>query len=232
MKCMVIGLGNFGSALARELVSMKVEVVGVDKSKHRVDAMKDILNEVYITDLTERSAVYSLPIPDMDAIVVSIGENFGDSIVITTQILEIIKRKPIRLYCRALSDVHQKILSNMGIQNIFSPEISYSRDLSYVIALNNVISAYSISEKYILCEIMLPSSYVGLKLKDIPFKKYQLQPLLVKKILNDDYDRQPILMRNFPCQEFLPEEMENELITAEHVVVIMGTLKSLQSFLS
>ena len=40
MKCIIIGLGNFGMALAQRLTAMGYEVIGVDKDIDKVNAQK------------------------------------------------------------------------------------------------------------------------------------------------------------------------------------------------
>jgi len=41
MKCLIIGLGNFGKTLAEELTDKGHEVIGVDANEHRVNELKE-----------------------------------------------------------------------------------------------------------------------------------------------------------------------------------------------
>ena len=235
MKCMVIGLGNFGTELVRQLAQKKVEIVGIDKNRHRVEGVKDIVNEVYIADLTEKATIHSLPILDMDRIIIAIGENVGDSIITTTHILEEIENQPIIMYCRAINDVHKKILQAMGIKNILTPEIDSSLDISYHLAYKNVLSAYAIGEDYLVAQISLPNKYLDLKLKDIPFQKYNVQLLLVRKINPQEVKSTENIFLSFSKTyhffDALPEQKLNDRITEDNVLVVFGHRDDLSDFL-
>lgn len=51
MKCIIIGLGNFGMALAQRLTAMGYEVIGVDKDIDKVNLNKDsIKNTISLED--------------------------------------------------------------------------------------------------------------------------------------------------------------------------------------
>jgi len=234
---MVIGLGNFGSELVRQLALKKVEVVGIDKNKHRVEVVKDIAREVYIADFTEKATFSLLPIMEMDKIVITIGENVGDSIVATTLLIEEIKNEPIELYCRAINEVHKKILQTMGIQNILTPEIDSSVDVSYPLAYNNILSAYTIGLDHLTAQITVPSKYIGLKLKDIPFQKYGIQLLLVREI--DLKEKGELTYKKFLSynevyifKDMLPEKAMEKYMTENHILLVFAHKSDLTDFIN
>lgn len=236
MKCMVIGLGNFGSELVRQLSNKHVEVVGIDKNRHRVEGVKDFASEVYIADLTEKATFSLLPILEMDKIVITIGENVGDSIVTTTHILEEIKDRPIELYCRAINDVHKKILQAMGIKNILTPEIDASLDVSYHLAFDNILSAYTIGEDYLTAQISVPSKFLGLKLKDIPFQKYDIRVLLVREVDPQQQAQQSGRMflsytEVYHFNDLLPEKCQEKHMTENHILLVFAHREDLADFL-
>lgn len=119
MKYLVIGLGNFGRTLACKLTDMGHDVIGVDSNEQRVESIKDRISVAYIMDATEKEALMSLPLDEIDCVVVAIGQSMDCSLrtVATLKELDV-----MRIYARALDVTHMSILRAMSIQKIFIPE--------------------------------------------------------------------------------------------------------------
>lgn len=119
MKYLVIGLGNFGSTLACKLTDMGHDVIGVDCKEHRVEDIKDRISVAYIMDATEKGALRSLPLEEIDCAVVAIGQSMDCALRAVANLKEL---KVAKIYGRALDMTHMSILKAMNIQKIFIPE--------------------------------------------------------------------------------------------------------------
>ena len=80
MKYLVIGLGNLGRAIAKDLTRVGNEVIGVDMDLHRVDMLKNDIAGAVALDSTDKEALSTLPLSEMDAIIVTFGKDFGTSV--------------------------------------------------------------------------------------------------------------------------------------------------------
>ncbi len=119
MKFLIIGLGNFGSTLARDLTEKGHEVIGVDTNEQRVEELKDYISLAYILDATERHALRALPLYDINCAIVTIGQSMDYSLRAVAALKEL---RVNCIYARALDDTHHSILKAMNIQKIFIPE--------------------------------------------------------------------------------------------------------------
>ena len=119
MKYIVVGLGNFGSTLAARLTTMGHEVFGVDSRFEVVDQLKNKITHAISLDTSKAHAYSSLPIQDVDIVVIAIGEDVGASII-TTALMKQFSAKQI--IARAISPVHHTVLESIGIETIFNPE--------------------------------------------------------------------------------------------------------------
>lgn len=119
MKCLIIGLGNFGSTLATDLTNKGHEVMGVDHVEQRVEDIKDNIAVAYIMDTTERVALKQLPLSEMDCAIVCIGQSMDNSLRTVAALKELGVEK---VYARAIDATHQSILQAMQIKEIFIPE--------------------------------------------------------------------------------------------------------------
>ena len=80
MKYIVIGLGNFGVSLAKQLAQNGHEVIGVDNSDLKVEEYKDAMTTTICLNSVEETALRSLPLNEVDAVVVAIGEDLAASV--------------------------------------------------------------------------------------------------------------------------------------------------------
>lgn len=119
MKYLIIGLGNFGSTLACKMTDMGHDVIGVDCSEHRIEEIQEKIAVSYILDATEKMALKSLPLDDIDCAVVAIGQSMDTSLRVVASLKEL---KVAHIYARALDLTHKSILKAMNIQKIFIPE--------------------------------------------------------------------------------------------------------------
>lgn len=127
MNFVVFGLGNFGAALAKQLVALGHEVIGVDQRMEMVDRYKHSITHAMALDSTSKEAVEQLPLKDIDAAIVGIGENEG-AIIMTAALLKQMGVK--RIICRVLSPVQQIVLEAMDIHEFLFPEAYSAERLS------------------------------------------------------------------------------------------------------
>lgn len=107
MRYLIIGLGIYGSNLARDLTEMGHEVIGVDCNQTNVDEIKDYISTVYMVDTTEETSLSVLPLRNVDVVIVAIGENFGASV----RTVALLKKSGVKcLYARAIDKLHEAIL--------------------------------------------------------------------------------------------------------------------------
>ena len=85
----VIGLGRFGSAMATTLSQLGHEVIGIDGSDDRVNALADQVSHTVRLDATDERALRAAGIKDVDVAVVSIGENIEASLLVVTLVKEL-----------------------------------------------------------------------------------------------------------------------------------------------
>ncbi|MGM9841315.1 MAG: potassium channel family protein [Candidatus Limisoma sp.] len=119
MRYLVVGVGNFGKAIAETLCANKYEVVAVDSSEQRIDAIKDSVSASFIFNATDPVALASLPMGEIDCAVVAIGQSVEQSL----RIIAILKQTKIKhIYARVIDDMHEMILKAMNVDRLLYPE--------------------------------------------------------------------------------------------------------------
>lgn len=178
-KYIIVGLGNFGKALAIKLTEMGHEVIGIDHSEDRVEQLKDQITHTIAMDATQESALKMLPLQDSDAVIVAIGEAFGPSIQITAHLKNL---GVPRIIGRVQTEVHQKVLEAIGIEELIKPEEDSADVLAHALDMKGVRRSIQLPDHYFIIEADIPKRYVGKKISEVNFRgKYNLNIVTIKK---------------------------------------------------
>ena len=71
----VFGLGVFGMTLATELSAAGNKVVAVDKSRERINEIKDKVAEAIVADVSNPDVVKELDVKKFDAIIIGMSNH-------------------------------------------------------------------------------------------------------------------------------------------------------------
>jgi trk system potassium uptake protein TrkA len=178
MKYIVIGLGYFGSKLATNLTSMGHEVIGIDNHHERLDELKNSVTTVMKMDATSVEAIKTLPLNDTDAVIVAIGEDVGSSIL-TASILKNLKVN--RIIGRAINQVHQNILNQIGIDEVVLPLEDSAMHVASMLQFKNALRLTELNDEYAVAELAVPAKYFGHAIETISLgDRFNLKIVAVK----------------------------------------------------
>ncbi len=177
MKFIVIGLGNFGSALSVKLTSLGHEVIGIDGNRAKAEMYKDSITQTINLDATNEQALSTLPLKECDYAVVTIGEDFGAS-VMTTALLKQAGVK--KLISRAINPLHHKVIETLGVDLILQPEYDSASRFVDSLLFSGVSLSFDVSDDYKIIEAPLPQRYEGLTLSEADITgRYSLMVLTI-----------------------------------------------------
>src|SRR5699024_7683355 len=106
----VAGLGRFGAALAVELATSGVDVLGVDHNEDIVQSLSGVLTHVVRADVTRQEVLEQLDVPEFTHAVVAIGTDLEASILTTAWLMRF---EIPSVWAKALTDAHGQILHQL-----------------------------------------------------------------------------------------------------------------------
>lgn len=174
----VIGLGRFGSNVARTLYEMDFEVMGIDENEDRINEIMQYVTHAVVADSTDESALREIGIRNFDVVVVAIGADIQASIL-TVLILKEMGVKTI--VAKAQNERHGQVLYKVGADRIVFPE----RDMAVRVAHNlisaNVLDFIELAEDYSVAEVVVTKRMVGKTLRQIDIRaKYGVNVIAIK----------------------------------------------------
>ena len=181
----VIGLGNFGFHAAKALYEDGNEVIAIDTDRHRVQSIDPYCTEAVVMDSTDKEALKSLGLENMDAVVVSTGTQISTSILICFHLQEIGVKK---ILAKALDDDHAKILRRVGASEIIHPERDMARRVSRGLSRPNILDFIPLAEDYDLLQVEPPREFIGKNLMELNLRaKYNVHIIAIKELVPENF---------------------------------------------
>jgi trk system potassium uptake protein TrkA len=211
----VIGLGRFGSSVAKTLSDMGCEVLAIDIDEERVQRVEGFVTHAVQADATDESALRSLGIRNADAAIVSIGQDLEASILATL----ILKDLGIgRVVCKALNELHGKVLEKVGADRVVYPERDMGVRVAHNLVSSSLIDYIELSPDYSVAEIVARPEFAGKTLRELNLRARY------------DYAINIIAIRSGDTVRISPRA--DDRIGENDVLVVMGSneaIKQLQS---
>jgi len=174
----VIGLGNFGSTVARQLTEKGAKVTAVDIDKAKVQEAQAYVNLAILGSATDRNFLENLQVENFECFVVSTGEDSHASILVTLYLKEL---KARRIIVKANSHDHARILKKVGADESVIPEEEMARKLAHTIARPNVVDFLPLSDEYSIAEVLTPEKFVGKSIMKLKLRqKYHVDVIAIK----------------------------------------------------
>ena len=223
---LVIGLGQFGSELAKALNEKGVEVIAVDNSMDLVENMKDEVSGAVCADCTDEDALRSLKIENFDAAVVSIGENREASILATAILKELGMETII---ARSAGDLHGKILEKVGASRIISPEINIAEQLARNLVSPGLLDHIALPDGQSIFQVQAREEFYDKTLIELDFRRnYGLMVVGIQRKVNKITESGEIYFET----ESISLPSAAEAIKKDDVLVLVGMKEDIERFLA
>ena len=134
---LIIGLGRFGRHLCRKFMSLKNEVMIVDRDEAAVTALADEATSAQIADCTDENALRALGVKNFDLCFVCIGSDFASSLLITSMLKDM---GAARVVAKASQDIHAKLLLRNGADAVTYPEKQLAKWAAIRYTANHIFS--------------------------------------------------------------------------------------------
>lgn len=164
----VIGLGRYGTAVVKKLFKMGYEVIALDKSMEKINAIADFSTKAVCGDAKEESVLRESGIKNCGCVVVAIGNDISDSVLVTLVLKEIGIR---RVVCKASDEKHKKVLKRIGADDVIIPEYESGEKTALSLVSDKFIDIIDLSDKYGIENRIVPDEWVGRSIAELSVRK-------------------------------------------------------------
>ncbi len=164
-QAIVIGLGQFGTAVARALAERGVEVLAIDSDEERVQAIADRVAEAMCFDATDFEALQRTSPSQRDVCLCAIGDEAKEASIICTALLR--QAGGRRVIARANEEVHARILRLVGAHEVVNPERAFGERFASQLLHAGIKGELLLGEGVLLNEVEAPTAFVGRSLGEL-----------------------------------------------------------------
>jgi len=215
----VIGLGNFGTYLAKALYQKGHEVLAIDIDEKLVQSIMEDVNQAVVADATDVKILESLGIKKVDTAIVCIGSVMEASILTTLNLKDIGVQ---RIVAKALSESHSRLLYKVGAADVFFPEKDLALSLAERLHSPNILEYMPFLKDYSIVELSPSKNFIGKSLKELDLiNTFGIQIIAIKETVPDRLNMVPkgsFIVKESDILIILgPKDSLNQLQESDHI---------------
>ena len=205
---LIIGVGQFGSHIARRMSELRCEVMAVDINEDRINEILPFVTNAQIGDSTNEEFMRSLGVRNYDVCIVAIGSSFQTSLETTALIKELGASVVVS---RASNDVQKKFLLRNGADDVVYPEKQMALRVATKYASKSILDFIQLDSSVAIFEMKIPKEWYGKTLAQLDLrKKFNVNIIAIKR---DAHVNVP-----YP----------DSIMTSEDVALVIGETKNIQ----
>lgn len=185
----VLGLGIFGSTIAKELSKYHQDVIAIDKDMTCVERISEYVSNSVCCDFTDLEQLKAAGVEDVDAAVIATGSHLEESVLAIMNLKEL--NIPY-IMAKAKNRKYAEILKKIGADRVITPEKEMGYRMAKSLLITNIIDVVDLDSEYSVIEIKAPKSWVGKNLITLNLRnRLSINVLGIRPIANEHLDMSP-----------------------------------------
>lgn len=164
----VLGLGVFGSTIAKTLSQYGCEVLAIDRDKECVERIDEFVTKGVIGDVTDLEFLKGLGMDEIDVGIVAIGDHLEESILAVLNLKEL---DVPYIIAKARNSQFKTVLEKIGADRVVRPEKEMGEKIARSLLRNNITDLIEIDENYSVVEMKVPANWVNHTLLTLDLRK-------------------------------------------------------------
>ena len=174
----VIGLGHFGHHVAEGLLAQGNRLVVADRLEERIREIAATVENAFVLDATDKTALKEAGLVELDIVVVSLGANIEGSILATMALVELGNKTVI---VKAKNAIHGEALAKVGAGKIIYPEREMAKKIVKAISKNVILDMIDISNSFKGITFPALPRMQGKPVQELGLTRYRLTLAAIKQ---------------------------------------------------
>ena len=174
----VIGLGRFGSSIAKTLYELGHKVLAIDSNIANVEHISNHVTWARQIEYTV-DGFKECGIADCDTVVIAIGHSIQENTLVTMTMKEL---KVKNIIARSIDNIHASILQKIGADKVINPEVDMGIRLANQIVSSDILELIEISPEFCVEQFKATKEMFGKSLADLDLRKrYEVVIIAIKR---------------------------------------------------
>ncbi|NLW14759.1 MAG: TrkA family potassium uptake protein [Erysipelothrix sp.] len=176
----VLGLGLFGSSVAKTLAKNGVDVIALDLQMDHVEEVMDDVELPVQADFTKIDQLINAGVGDADVAIIGVGEKLEITIL---GIMNLKKLGVKEVIVKTKNQAYKEVLMKVGATRVILPEVESGVRLGNELASSNIVDLLQLDEDYHILEINIPEDWIGHSILELDIRtKYGYNIIAIKSI--------------------------------------------------
>ncbi|MDV3427602.1 MAG: TrkA family potassium uptake protein [Bacillota bacterium] len=176
---LVVGLGRFGTSVARTLYNSGNDVLAIDKNEEAVNEISEHVTQAVTVNATDETSLKAMGIGNFDVAIVSIGTDVQSSIMAVLLLKELGVKYII---AKAHDDLHGKVLRKIGADRVVFAERDMGMRVAHNLVSSNILDYIELSPSYGIVETLPPKGWHGKSLNELNVRsKFGINIIAIKR---------------------------------------------------
>ena len=176
---LVIGLGRFGAAAARELMALGHEVLAVDANEAIVNEIAPEVTHAVQLDAADESALRAIGAAEFEHAIVAISSGVEASVFATMALKSL---GVGNVLAKAGSDLHGKILRRVGADKVVFAEREMGQRAAHSFAVSDVVDYLDVAPRFGIVKVRPSENWHGKMLRELDLPgRLQLTPVALRR---------------------------------------------------
>lgn len=175
----VLGLGVFGSSIAKELNDFDCEVIAVDKDMDNVERVEPYVTQAVQGNITDLKFLESIGLENCDVVVVATGTSLEASVL---AVMNCKKLGISNIIAKAKNKSFMEVLLEIGATKVIRPEKEAGTRVAKNVLRRHITDIVDLDEDYAVIEFVPPAQWVGKTFDELDLRKrYEINIIGVRK---------------------------------------------------
>jgi len=185
----IVGLGHFGSWVARALTAEGHDVIAIESREDLVDRYGHEVTRAVVGDATDRDLLREVGADKADTAVISTGDNLATSILATLALRDLGVKD---IFVKVGSVDAARALDALGVTETIFPEREVAHRLARRIASRTVLDYIPLGGGMSIQELAVPDEWIGKSLLDLSLPTaHGIQVVAIHDVLTGEIDVVP-----------------------------------------
>lgn len=163
----VIGLGRFGSAVAKSLTQLGHEVLGIDENAALIQDLSSTLSHVVQANTTNVETLRQLNVGQFSHGVVAIGSDLEASVL---SVLALSELGVPDIWAKAVTERHGKILERTGAHHVVYPEVTMGERVAHLVT-SKIIDFIEFDDDFAIAKTRAPADVLNKTLAESELRR-------------------------------------------------------------
>ncbi|OFT39696.1 TrkA family potassium uptake protein [Aerococcus sp. HMSC06H08] len=186
----ILGLGLFGSALAKNLSHNGIDIIACDRDEKIVNALENDLTIASIGDFTDIDFMRESGFGNCDVIVIATGSDLESCV------LGVINARELgieTIICKAKNQSAAKVLEALKVSRVVLPEIESGEHIADVLSRNSLEDMIKLDDQTAIVEFRVPQKWLGHTVDALDLRRHYDINIIglrkqIKETLNTKFD--------------------------------------------